>query len=63
MSMPVKKDSLTVTGPTKQFTRSADSGIAESASITFWGPYRTWSPSNPALLMTQAGSDRATSSG
>jgi hypothetical protein len=26
MSMPVKKDSLTVTGPTKQFTRIADSG-------------------------------------
>ena len=26
MSMPVKKDSLTVTGPTKQFTRMADSG-------------------------------------
>ena len=26
MSMPVKKDSLTVTGPTKQFTRAADSG-------------------------------------
>ena len=26
MSMPVKKDSLTVTGPTKQFTRVADSG-------------------------------------
>jgi hypothetical protein len=26
MSMPVKKDSLTVTGPTKQFTRSAGSG-------------------------------------
>jgi hypothetical protein len=24
--MPVKKDSLTVTGPTKQFTRIADSG-------------------------------------
>jgi hypothetical protein len=26
MSMPVKKDSLAVTGLTKQFTRSADSG-------------------------------------
>jgi hypothetical protein len=26
MSMPVKKDSLTVTGRTKQFTRIADSG-------------------------------------
>ena len=26
MAMPVKKDSLTVTGPTKQFTRIADSG-------------------------------------
>jgi hypothetical protein len=26
MSMPVKKDSLTVTGQTKQFTRDADSG-------------------------------------
>ena len=26
MSMPVAKDSLTVTGPTKQFTRIADSG-------------------------------------
>jgi hypothetical protein len=26
MAMPVKKDSLTVTGPTKQFTRAADSG-------------------------------------
>jgi hypothetical protein len=26
MSMPVKKDSLTVTGATKQFTRMADSG-------------------------------------
>jgi hypothetical protein len=26
MSMPVKKDGLTVTGPTKQFTRIADSG-------------------------------------
>jgi hypothetical protein len=26
MSMPVEKDSLTVTGPTKQFTRMADSG-------------------------------------
>jgi hypothetical protein len=26
MSMPVKKDNLTVTGPTKQFTRMADSG-------------------------------------
>jgi hypothetical protein len=26
MSMPVKKDSLRVTGLTKQFTRSADSG-------------------------------------
>lgn len=26
MSMPVKKDSLTVTGSTKQFTRTADSG-------------------------------------
>jgi len=26
MSMPVTKDSLTVTGLTKQFTRSADSG-------------------------------------
>ena len=26
MSMLVKKDSLTVTGPTKQFTRIADSG-------------------------------------
>ena len=41
MSMPVNKDSLTVTGRTKQFTRIADSGnelrvccvlIAESAS-------------------------------
>ena len=28
MSMPIKKDSLTVTGPTKQFTRPADSGGA-----------------------------------
>ena len=26
MSMPVKKDNLTVTGPTKQFMRLADSG-------------------------------------
>jgi len=26
MAMPVKKDSLTVTGPTKQFVRIADSG-------------------------------------
>jgi hypothetical protein len=26
MSMPVKKDGLIVTGPTKQFTRIADSG-------------------------------------
>jgi hypothetical protein len=26
MSMPVKKDKLTVTGPTKQFMRLADSG-------------------------------------
>jgi hypothetical protein len=26
MSMPVKKDSLAVTGPTRQFARSADSG-------------------------------------
>jgi hypothetical protein len=26
MSMPAKKDSLTVTGPTRQFTRIADSG-------------------------------------
>jgi len=26
MSMPVKKDSATVTGSTKQFTRTADSG-------------------------------------
>jgi hypothetical protein len=44
MSMPVKKDSLAVTGLTKQFTRIADSGnevtgvsvpSAESASIMF----------------------------
>jgi hypothetical protein len=26
LAMPIKKDSLTVTGPTKQFTRVADSG-------------------------------------
>jgi hypothetical protein len=50
MSMPVKKDSLTVTGLTKQFTRSTDSGSevtgvfcpsAASASIMFWNPRRT----------------------
>jgi hypothetical protein len=34
MSMPVKKDSLAVTGPTKQFTRVADSG--NEVTCVFW---------------------------
>jgi hypothetical protein len=38
MSMPVKKHSLTVTGLTKQFTLSADSG--NEVTGVFWRPRR-----------------------
>ena len=72
MAMPVKKDSLTVTGLTKQFTRIADSGnkvtgvffpSAAFASIMSWSLLRTFFQSNQALLMTQVGFDQPTSSG
>src|SRR5258707_6313075 len=39
MSMPVKKDGLTVTGPTKQFVRIADSG--GQVSGVFFPYFRT----------------------
>ena len=72
MSMPVAKDSLTVTGPTKQFTRIADSGnevagvFCPECGVRIYHVLKSAqasSPSNPALLMTRVGSDQATSSG
>ena len=72
MSMPVKKDSLTVTGPTKQFTRIADSGnevagvFCPECGVRIYHVLKSAQDvlsSNPALLMTQVGSDQATSSG
>jgi hypothetical protein len=61
MSMHVKEDSLTVTGPTKRFTRTADSGnqntvcsarIAVFASTTSRHTRRGCWCSNPARSMT-----------
>jgi hypothetical protein len=72
MSMPVKKDSLTVTGLTKQSTRSADSGndvtgvFCPECGVRIYHVLAS-APDmvsiNPARLMTLAGSDQNSSSG